>query len=618
MAETYMKQNYDFAEYFVKDFVESLRKEEIILPRFQRDLVWSDTQVVELADSLKKGIPFGTFLLAGEKPFKLLDGLQRANAITKIYQEPQKFFRKDQVPQEILDQIKDLLINYGAVISEEQDEELRNAIANWVTSQKNTDPTDKFKALMLGKHLFPLFSVKVDGELPYKADEILSPLISGIVEEIENIGSIKIPCILYKGSDEHLPLIFEKINSTGTKLSRFQIFAANWVNDLLPKLKDEKIKRIVFEEYESRVEDGSITIEHFSESESDFLDQPLNLYEYLFGLGKVLEREFPNLFFNKGDSIGFTLTAACLQGGIRKISLLHKVIDNNFNFEGYKKALLDSIKIVFDELRPFICLKINKSKSNKKENPTIFHSDYQIISFVAKVFSEKYDLKTFEINADWNTKKGWIKNIPLHYLYDQIEDNWRGSGDKRIEDMLTSNRYYMTISQAAWKKNLSDWFRDKEMTKNQSRRTSIDSKDILFLNYIYTHVFSNYEIQANKQFHLEHLIPVKTLTSFLASGKNKNDGLPISAVSNLCYLEAELNQKKGNKTIYEFIKDKPDQADIKTIEEKCTFTKESEMDFVDLRTGKQDDGWETFYFEFLEKRFMTLIDKFIELNDIKE
>lgn len=618
MAESYMRQKYDFEEYLVNEFVESLKKEEIILPRFQRDLVWSSTQVVELADSLKKGIPFGTFLLAGEKPYKLLDGLQRANAITKIYQEPQKFFRKDQVPQEIIDQVRDLLINNGATIPEDYDEQLRNDIASWVTSQKDTDPAKNFKAFILGRHLFKIFSVNIDGELPYKADEILSPLIASIVEEINNIGSIKIPCIIYKGSDEHLPLIFEKINSTGTKLSRFQIFAANWVDNVLPRLKDKEIKRIIFREYESRIKDGNINIEHFSEVEADFLDQNLNLYEYLLGLGILLEKAFPYLFFNKGDSIGFTLTSACLQGSIRKIYALDKIIDDRFNFTGYKKALLDSIKTVFDTLRPFICLKINKSKSDKNEKPIIFHSDYQIISFVAKVFREKYNLETFEINSNWNTKKDWINKIPFHYLYDQIEDNWRGSGDKRIEDMLDSTRYRTPITRAAWKKNLLDWFRDKEMTKNQSRRTSIDSKDILFLNYIYTHVFSNFEVQGNIQFHLEHLIPVKTLSSYLSNGKYLNGGLPISAVSNLCYLEAELNQKKGNKTIYEYIKDRPDQADIPEIEEKCTFTKESDMDFVDLRTGSQDEGWETFYFEFLEKRFGTLIDKFLGLNNITE
>lgn len=613
-----MKQNYEFQEYFVKDFVELLRNEEIILPRFQRDLVWSDTQVVELADSLKKGIPFGTFLLAGEKPHKLLDGLQRANAITKIYQEPQKFFRKDQVSQEIIDQIKKLLIDNGAIIPEDSDEELRHAIANWVTTQGDTNPAKSFKAFILGRYLFDLFAVEVNGDLPYIADEILSPLISGIVEEINNIGLIKIPCIVYRGSDEHLPLIFEKINSTGTKLSRFQIFAANWVDNLLPRLKDKKIKKIIFEEYESRVEEGSINIEHFSENESDFIEQPLNLYEYLLGLGKLLEKEFPYLFFNKGDSIGFTLTAACLQGGIRRIYSLDKIIDDNFDFEGFKKALLDSIKIVFDKLRPFICLKINKSKNSQTEKPTIFHSDYQIISIIAKVFTDKYDLKTFEIKENWNMKESWISHIPFHYLYDQIEDNWRGSGDKRIEEMLSSNRYRTAIPIEDWKKNLLGWFSEKELTKKQNRRTSIDSRDILFLNYIYTHVFSNYDVKGDTQFHLEHLIPVNTLTSYLLSCKKKDGGLPISAVSNLCYLDAELNQKKGNKTIYEYIKDKPNEENLTKVEEKCTFTKESDMDFVALRTGDHDEGWETFYTEFLENRFDTLISKFIELNHIKD
>lgn len=611
-----MKQNYEFKEFLVEDFYNLIYDGSVILPRFQRDLVWSEKQVEELALSLKMGIPFGTFLLAGNNPFKLLDGLQRAHAIMKIYQKPQKFFNEDQISESLIDEIKKLLESCSPSIHKSNDD-VRHAIVEWVQAQVNTDPTNEFKGLHLARHLFQIFFIReVDADVLIKGDKVLSPLISDITTEINNIGKIKIPCIIYKGTDDHLPTIFEKLNTTGTKLSRFQVFAANWVDKFVPHVQDKRIKKAIYTEYSERQKEGNITIEHFLENENEFYNQDLNLYEYLLGLGKILEVDYQDLFGNKGDSIGFTLTAACLQGSIRKIISISDVFNEEFIFQGFQDALFDAVKIVFSELEPYISLRINKSDNVKKPKPIIFHSDYQIISFVSKVFRDKYDLLTFSIKDDWNTIKKWVKQIPYYYLYDQLEDNWRGSGDKRIEEMLTSDRYRQPISLEKWEILLNKWFKEKELNKKQNKRTSIDNDDILFLNFIYTHLFTFHDVHGSKIFHLEHLVPIKLISDYLKKTNNTIVGLPISAVSNLCYLESEINKKKGKKTIYKFVKENPQDVNILNIEEKCTFTSESDLAFVDLLTGNNDEGWEKFYEDFLTKRFDVLKEKFYSLNGI--
>ena len=201
-------------------------------------------------------------------------------------------------------------------------------------------------------------------------------------------------------------------------------------------------------------------------------------------------------------------------------------------------------------------------------------------------------------------------------MYDQLEENWKGSGDKRIEDMLNTDRYHQPIKKTEWISVLNKWFNENELTKQQSKRPSIDNEDLLFLNYIYTHIFTNYDVHGNEIFHLEHLVPVKILTDFLSTSKKKINGLPISAISNLCYLSADINIKKGKKTIYQFVKDNPQDVDIKNIEEKCTLTKETDLSFVELLHGKNDDGWNDYYDEFLKNRFNVLVEKFIHLNEI--
>lgn len=617
MATNYMKQNYEFKEFTVEDFDENIRNGLVILPRFQRDLVWTNKQIEELAKSLKDGIPFGTFLLAGENPYKLLDGLQRANAIRNIFQKPQKFFNKDQVDDLVVSKIKLFLKDNDGKLPENVEDDIKEGIELWVRSQPNTDPVDKFTGFYLTEYLFSRYMIREENVNVYKrGGEILKPIIQSINREINNIGKIKIPCILYKGPDEFLPVIFEKLNSTGTKLSRFQIFAANWVNKSLSKVTDKDIKKAVYEEYVNRQSKGEFTIDQFPENEKDFLKQDLNLYEYLLGLGLLLEKDFKYLFFNKGDSIGFTLSAACLQGSIKNIINIEKIFNDEFKYEEYQKALFDSVETVFGALKPYIALRINKSGTSKDPKPIIFHSDYQIISFIAKVFRDKHDLESFNEKPEWNSIKTWVNQIPYHYLYDQLEDNWRGSGDKRIEDMLNSDRYHNPISKETWDNTLNKWFKEKELSKKQKSRTRVDTDDLLLLNYIYTHIFTNFDVQGTKEFHLEHLTPVKKLSGYIQKRNNQIEGLAISAVSNLCFLDASINKRKGKKTIYQFIKENPEDVNIFNVEEKCTFTSEEDLVFVDLLTGDNDEGWEDYYNEFLLKRFNVLKEKFFELNKI--
>jgi hypothetical protein len=623
MSQNYMRQQYEFEEYSVREFIKMIHDESILLPKFQRDLVWDEKKRTDLAESLRKGIPFGTFLLAGRNPSRLLDGLQRASAIIDISEKPQKYFDKSYISSSIIVDVKELLLTNGARIIDPIDDEIVHGIVSWVRSQPNTDTTIDFKGWRLANYLYKIFDIEAS-KMPLlfeQGDKILSPIITQVHNEINEIESIKIPCIVYTGSEEQLPTIFEKLNSTGTQLSKYQIYAASWVNQILPQVKDSAAKEIVYSEYIKRQEEGNISIEDLG-TKDEFLKKDLNLYEYLLGLGKLIEKDYRSLFEKKGNYIGFILTSACLKGSIRKIIGLKDDFTEKFDVTSFQKCLFDSIKIVNGCLKPFIELHINRSDKNN-DTPTIYHTDYQIVSFIAKVFREKYNTLTFMKNSTWDINKDWLSNIPFYYLYDQIEDNWRGSGDSRIEEMLEGNHYKNRITKDAWKNTLLRWFNENEKTKRQTKRQRIESLDLLFLNYIYTHLMNYFQIVGGiTYFHLEHLVPVKKLTDYLDKVKNiqsgtLQEGIPISAVSNLCYLDSEINQQKLDKTLYQFLKDKPEDVDLKEIEEKFTFTVENDLDFVDRLAENNLQDWDKLYYEFLETRFTNLIDKFIILNKIK-
>jgi hypothetical protein len=46
----------------------------LIVPRFQRDLVWSDEEKSEFVDTLKSGFPFGSILLYECGEYLIIDG----------------------------------------------------------------------------------------------------------------------------------------------------------------------------------------------------------------------------------------------------------------------------------------------------------------------------------------------------------------------------------------------------------------------------------------------------------------------------------------------------------------------------------------------------------------
>lgn len=137
------------------------------------------------------------------------------------------------------------------------------------------------------------------------------------------------------------------------------------------------------------------------------------------------------------------------------------------------------------------------------------------------------------------------RNLPFHYLYDIIQEDWRGSGDSKAFNLIHSDRYERDINRKDWEWLLDGWFKT-ELDRNERGRPSANPKSGLFLKYIYRHVMSIYEEVSEQTFDIEHLIPVDRLKEIAGDG-----GIPIGAFPNLCLLDKGLNRKKGNKTFYE-------------------------------------------------------------------
>ena len=164
--------------------------------------------------------------------------------------------------------------------------ELYPVLEKWKSETKTISPLDGFDTHALMQTLKQEFSIPAEDNRIY--DPTLK-LLEAIKEKV-NIDDQEIPIIVYQGSPKHLPEIFERINTGSVQLSKYQILAAQWV-DVSVRTQEREIIQSIQNKHQSLEEKGfRIDIWDESRSESEF-----SLYEYLFGMGKVIAEKFPLL-----------------------------------------------------------------------------------------------------------------------------------------------------------------------------------------------------------------------------------------------------------------------------------------------------------------------------------
>lgn len=132
----------------------------------------------------------------------------------------------------------------------------------------------------------------------------------------DQIASTVIPVIVYHGEEENLPEIFDRINSQGTPLDQYEVYAAAWPVNKRFKVSNTAIVECAIKKYDAFVEDGFVI--HGYDREKMRSSKEVNAFEYLFGLSKFLVSKYDILGFQKGladdtvNPLGFELVNACL------------------------------------------------------------------------------------------------------------------------------------------------------------------------------------------------------------------------------------------------------------------------------------------------------------------
>ena len=615
------------------DLTNRIKDRSIKVPHYQRGQVWKTSQKEKLIDSIKNGFPFGTILLykKDDNTYQLIDGLQRSSTIYEYLHKPAKFFRENDISDDAIEKIYDLLMVQGDDKNAVK-RKIINHIKEWVITYNLTmDDVKNISSNNCARYLQSEFPTCTT-DAAFEIASILHEEFKTFKSECEDLADAEIPAIIYTGNPDNLPEVFNRINSKGTTLSKYQILSATWTTHeyTLSHPELEAIIQYVDKFYISIID------ENFGVDGYDSIDihhtKRLNLYQILFGFGKLLIDKYPYLFGkSKNDkdieSCGFNLVNSCLGNKNSKIADLPAILKETFVddklINDFLVNILHTADSVYKLLKPYLKFKLNK-RDNHKE---VYHTEFQICSMIANYFNARYatytfdeqhhniigrNIETFCSNSTFDIYKTEFKgNAFKKYLVDIMNDVWKGTGDKRMDDVAINSHYYTDeITKEVLESELDHWI--NQMNSSRHEFTNVakpKSAEKLLLSIIYNRSFSAFEQNDEINYDIEHLAPkgcLKLLLKQLPHGEGITNGLPISSFANLCLLREEINRKKKDKTLYQdsqYLNNlEKKKITLEEIENKFSFTHESDLEWV-------NDHFENFeslksaYFRFLYLRY---------------
>lgn len=628
-------ENWKMETYSVEKLGRDIDNGTITVPPYQRGNVWKPAQREKLIDSMKKGYPFGSILLSGnDSKREIVDGLQRSSTIIDFVKNPASFFNMDYLNENDIN----LLVDYTGLNNCKTTifEHMVEIIKKWVVeNHKDMNSIQRMQFINLYNRIKTEYPSIED-----KQAEVLI-LLPKMFEDFQNfcneMSNVQVPALVYFGDPDLLPEIFERINSQGSTLTKQEIYAAAWANDCI--ILDENYKDILAvnrDRYENMLVDGMELSDYDSKKFMD--NKKVNIFELVYGFGKILSKKYPHLFNydekdpTKVESVGFNLINACLLKKSADMRSLNKTFREAITLDTTKTTnflnkILDATEYVDGKLSMATKFKGNTRKNNKI---TPLFSEFQIVSMIATVFVSRHvtysisatglinnvEIDCNSYNQKWSQmKERFSNNILKIAISDVLSSRWKGSGDKKLDNIITDSSYYnREITWEEFEQVLDVYFNSMNSERNEREKVT-SPKDIekIILNIIYSKIFTADDQNNNINFDIEHLA-TKDLMKKRIMEYNDDFRLPISSIGNICLLPEYDNRSKKNLTIYQD-SDYLNSVDIKEIESKYTFTTKEMMDWLNDKNLSQEKFKEEYY-KFLNLRYMK-IKELIKKNVFK-
>lgn len=533
----------------------------VVLPSYQRKLVWSEKQKRDFIENISQGFPFGSILLyryEGEKKLSLIDGIQRFSTLRSYSDNPAIYFTHY---EPFIEAVLSNIESFGGVtLSDNQKDDLASKIED-VFRCCLEDPDcsalfvrDEIKNKI---SIFPSVSEAFDALVNIQHD------LKKAADDYLDLDDLVIPCVVFTGDESQLPEVFANLNQGGTKLSKYQVLAAHWTNYefTLPRTDyaDAILEKVV-DRYLYLEEKRELLIVDFDCEEME-QTRTINLAEFCYAFGELIAEKTPVFWGDAAKAendkkedvfnlLGYLTTAIALGVDVRSINKLpdkRRLLESGDFVEALLEKVFGEYAVLQSEFARWLTIP-GSGKPRYESGPI---TDYQALSFFAALWHKRYvvdegerQIKTIEKYRE----KGYEetrKNLIAYCVSDVVGHIWRGSGDSRLANFYVKgdeslSNYYLQISRELLDARLIGWY--EEASRSGSINVEKISKFLLCI-----HAAPNRLHYKADEYDIEHVIAKKLLKQ---NNLYSEQGIPGGVLGNLMYLKPKTNRGKGELDLY--------------------------------------------------------------------
>ncbi|HLH31191.1 MAG TPA: hypothetical protein VKY31_08310, partial [Terriglobia bacterium] len=308
-------------------------------------------------------------------------------------------------------------------------------------------------------------------ETPHAPDPLFMASIQQLLDAVRSrleITSFEIPVIEFSGPPDSLPVIFDRLNTGGTKLAKYDILAASWDGKYV-RIQRRDLIEAIKQKYRDLLSLG-LELEAVEDQRFEDFDEfsRYSIFEYVFAIGRCLKNGFPNLYGRSReittdvDSVGFTLVTLCSGLKITQLEGFADVLLRIDDTSAYYRALEAATFFVQEALDP--CVAFPMDREPRRRLP---HPEFQIASLVASTFRLMFN-DAIEPKEQWAAAKAAIgKNIRQWYAYDVLRRHWRSTGDSKSYDAVKGPQILEPVPMDAMTSSLDAWFQEALQSRKQ-------------------------------------------------------------------------------------------------------------------------------------------------------
>ncbi len=472
--------NFETRDIEALKLISEIDSKRYVIPPFQRQYVWKESDVQSLVDSIIHLFPIGQILVWEEEEedniSNIIDGQQRVTSLYLIMSNPFKYLNYDLFSA----------INSNLNILEEHKKEILKEIKEInLTSREGKTSIEVFNDLVSSnenyvneffeKRLKSIVEKTIGDDL-----EVYFKIKTNIFDKYLNIiAKLKIPeTRLSKFDEEQIIEIFKRLNQEGVPLSQFEIFSASWSRHKM-EINNNKIKEPILEQREKNNLYFSQNNSELKEIRSNKEYIPSELYYSLMILSFEGTEFFEKKYLDRDKKDSHGVNGLVIES---KLEIFLPFIYNFLVFEGYITEEDDrryekiglALKEWYEENEDNIEEKIEK---HFKKPWRIIESEVKKFTFMIDnkndsfLFDKVFKSENIYISAATQILKTMFKqseqdysNLSNNVWYYALLNNFSASTNQVMKSNISNLKYIKGI------KNKEDF---KEIISDYSKKLSV-------------------------------------------------------------------------------------------------------------------------------------------------